>query len=1022
MARRGVVMAYRIRKEQRFERSNRKAAKGNRYVRRLSVEPLEFREMFATITVTSLLDNTTTDGLVTLREAIKAANTNASVDGSTAGSSSASDEIGFSPSLDVANPTIMLNLALGELRINDVNPQPANADLTIDSRALKSLTIHGNDPTTNPMDGIRIFHMFDPPTPNGQPALPPPLVTLKGLTMTQGDAWETTFVDSHGGAIRSNSRLALLNSKITSSEAGQGGAIFIDVKGTDANTREVLRINNTTIDGNTAGTDDSGGFGGGIFVASSNVSQATYNRVVIENGTTISNNTARSRQSLGASLSQGGGLFADLHGADITVDDSTVTNNKAGFGGGLFVSMPLSSVNPAQNSEFTMRRSIISLNSAEDGGGGIWTEAGYSGRITIEDTTVTGNKAGAEITAPASYADVPHAGGGLYVYMFSRDLDPTQLTITGSTFHNNQAGQHGGGIAVCTKRGDISDPGANSGGRVALANSTISGNLAGANGNAGTGGGVHFAIFDFAPNQKEAVNVEIHNVTITENIADTGGGIYSLIPTQNMFSRTNVKLRNTIVSGNREHDAANGNPGPPDNFWGSINRIETRFNLISDTTTSQTDDNSFFDHVNDAPILQNIITTTGLTPFGPGNKNHNGTNVPGLTPLADFGGFTKSHELKTGSPAIDAGDDLLAKIPFTSLNLTYDKRGSSFARKRDVDTGIEGSQVDIGAIETSKAARVVGVTIGSSLPSVVHPDYQVPDHVHDNPFTNGADANQVTSIPVTKPDEMTLRFSNTVLVSSLGSSSFSILGLAPIPNPLYTYTITNITPILVPGSTTLASGVKWNFSSSGGVNFSDQFKIIANPTVLDADGEQLDGEWDNPISTIDTNSSRFPSGNGVPGGEFVFKLTVLRADFNHDNVVDGSDFGIWNTHKFTYPKTRNTYYNGDVTAEGLVDGSDFGIWNSMKFTYDWRNIPARGLDTEWLRRQINYLVRVYGVLHNDGVTVNVNATLQTWNDFANAVESAFAGEGFIGIDDDGQERSDDSEEVDWSSVLWTLAL
>src|SRR6478735_9230660 len=48
---------------------------------------LEERTLLSTITVTSLADNLDADGLVTLREAIAAANTNRRVDGSPAGSS-----------------------------------------------------------------------------------------------------------------------------------------------------------------------------------------------------------------------------------------------------------------------------------------------------------------------------------------------------------------------------------------------------------------------------------------------------------------------------------------------------------------------------------------------------------------------------------------------------------------------------------------------------------------------------------------------------------------------------------------------------------------------------------------------------------------------------------------------------------------------------------------------------------------------------------------------------------------------
>jgi subtilisin-like proprotein convertase family protein len=54
----------------------------------------------------------------------------------------------------------------------------------------------------------------------------------------------------------------------------------------------------------------------------------------------------------------------------------------------------------------------------------------------------------------------------------------------------------------------------------------------------------------------------------------------------------------------------------------------------------------------------------------------------------------------------------------------------------------------------------------------------------------------------------------------------------------------------------------------------------------------------------------------------------LKGDANLDGVVDGSDFGIWNSHKFT---VIAAWCAGDFNADGVVDGSDFGIWNSNKF-------------------------------------------------------------------------------------------
>jgi hypothetical protein len=55
----------------------------------------------------------------------------------------------------------------------------------------------------------------------------------------------------------------------------------------------------------------------------------------------------------------------------------------------------------------------------------------------------------------------------------------------------------------------------------------------------------------------------------------------------------------------------------------------------------------------------------------------------------------------------------------------------------------------------------------------------------------------------------------------------------------------------------------------------------------------------------------------------------IPGDANLDGIVDGSDFNIWNSHKFT---SAAAWCSGDFSADGVVDGSDFNIWNSHKFT------------------------------------------------------------------------------------------
>ncbi len=57
-------------------------------------------------------------------------------------------------------------------------------------------------------------------------------------------------------------------------------------------------------------------------------------------------------------------------------------------------------------------------------------------------------------------------------------------------------------------------------------------------------------------------------------------------------------------------------------------------------------------------------------------------------------------------------------------------------------------------------------------------------------------------------------------------------------------------------------------------------------------------------------------------------VPYLLGDANLDGSVDGSDFGIWNSNRFTLVAR---WCAGDFNATGAVDGSDFAIWNANKF-------------------------------------------------------------------------------------------
>jgi hypothetical protein len=98
-------------------------------------------------------------------------------------------------------------------------------------------------------------------------------------------------------------------------------------------------------------------------------------------------------------------------------------------------------------------------------------------------------------------------------------------------------------------------------------------------------------------------------------------------------------------------------------------------------------------------------------------------------------------------------------------------------------------------------------------------------------------------------------------------------------------------------------------------------------------GASLDGDWTNPSSLGSTGTSSYPSGDGNPGaGFFEFRVIVLPGDFNGDNIVNLTDYGIWSANQ----GTNKTYAQGDADGDGDVDTADYNIMLA-NWAVDWTN-------------------------------------------------------------------------------------
>jgi predicted outer membrane repeat protein len=224
-----------------------------------------------------------------------------------------------------------------------------------------------------------------------------------------------------------------------------------------------------------------------------------------------------------------GGIYAsgsDLYTTQsISVLNSTIEDNHSPeHGGGIWVSDLIAT-------DLTIRDSVISGNTAEGSGGGVYIEGGS---LDISGTTLAGNSA-------------QDRGGGLFAHNL------TAVTIAASSFSGNSALNQGGGIygdelASATIAGSTingNTAGVSGGGlflsgvpfsTLKAANSTISGNNAGTN-----GGGVW----------GEGGILELSFVTITGNSATIAGGI---------VNNGAINVLNSIVADNIGHNCFSQDP------------------------------------------------------------------------------------------------------------------------------------------------------------------------------------------------------------------------------------------------------------------------------------------------------------------------------------------------------------------------------------------------------------------------------------------------------------------------------
>lgn len=364
---------------------------------------------------------------------------------------------------------------------------------------------------------------------------------------------------------------------------------------------------------------------------------------------------------------------AVLTAENLTIVNATITGNRIdGFGGGV------SAFGYSNGSTIVSRMTLTIVNTTVDGNiangaGGVFSQADS---LTIRNTSISGNTGGGLTVGGSSTAIVDDS-------TISNNTNPNQYgggasvigdaTFTNCVMEDNEASSggaiffNGGGLLLsdCIISGNTATV---SGGAVlnyfnrsmTIERTTLANNYAGERGGA-------ISVVDFS-------SATIVDSTLHDNTAGSLGGAVSLLD-------STVRVANSTISNNA---APQGSAIHGRNGGAAVDTtvdIDIAFSTIFNNGV--TDSNGPID-----------ITHSILTEPVQGTLDVNSFNLvsatPGVAPLADNGGPTKTHALldnslalNTGAPTAMAGE---AGVPL------YDQRGAEFDR-------IAGGRIDIGAFE-----------------------------------------------------------------------------------------------------------------------------------------------------------------------------------------------------------------------------------------------------------------------------------------------------------------------------------
>lgn len=301
--------------------------------------------------------------------------------------------------------------------------------------------------------------------------------------------------------------------------------------------------------------------------------------------------------------------------------------------------------------QITIDNCVVTNNRANDGDGGAIDFRGFSTyHLTITNSTFSNNQA--------------DGAGGAIFFQQTSSATGTRLTITDSTFTNNTAFGSGGGAIACAATMSVTD-------------STFTNNDASFfNGNGGAiAGGINTIVgCTFVGNSADdlggamsCATALIQNSTITGNDAGSGGAV---------AVASTLTVQNSTITGNSATVAGGG-------FYQASGPAET---IITDSTVIQGNTAPSGPDVSTEGTLKATTTAigskSGVTTFNNVSGNLIGDPNIKLSPLGNYGGPTQTQRPLPGSSLLNKGSN--------PAGLIRDQRGSP---------RVFGAAADIGAVE-----------------------------------------------------------------------------------------------------------------------------------------------------------------------------------------------------------------------------------------------------------------------------------------------------------------------------------